>query len=398
MIERRDFMKTLSTVPLAIWAPSLFAATADSAFKSTPNWDRILVLIELKGGNDGLNTVIPYADPLYKEVRPNLAFDRDAVLRLDEKLGLHPALAGIHQSWRNEEMAIALGCGYENPNRSHFRSIDIWHTAANSDEYMGEGWLARMFHENPSPDENVADGIVIGRGDAGPLRGRGIRSLIMQDAKEFIERAQDTRESTGKGPTEALAHIMGVENDLTKAVEMLRERMKNPPDHPVAFGNDDFGRQMKLVADMVVSKIPFAAIKVAQGGFDTHSGQATRHQQLLSQLNDGISAFRSSMKVAGLWDKVLVMTYSEFGRRVRENGSMGTDHGTSAPHFILGGKVKGGFFGHQPSLKELRKDGDMHHALDYRCLYETVSRRWWNLGFDFARGGKNIQPLDCIKA
>ncbi|MDA0323999.1 MAG: DUF1501 domain-containing protein [Verrucomicrobia bacterium] len=399
MIDRRDFLKTVSAAtPIALWGPSLFAATAAAGSGPTPNWDRILVMVELKGGNDGLNTVAPFADPLYPEFRPNLSMNSDQVLKLDEKLGLHPALSGLYQSWRQDELAVALGCGYDNPNRSHFRSIDIWHTAANSDEYMGEGWLTRMLRENQPPAEYMADGIVLGQGDPGPMRGHGIRSIVMKNPQEFIDRGRDARQAKDVPEQNALAHVLGVENDLARAVRDMREKIIAGPELITAFPTTGFGQQMETTAKLITAGIPFAAIKVAQGGYDTHAGQTNRHQQLLGELNAGIVAFKQAMQELNMWDKVLLMTYSEFGRRVKENGSIGTDHGTSAPHFLMGGKVKGGLYGAQPALSDLRGDGDLKHSLDYRCIYETVSKHWWNLGDNFANAKNKVRPLDCIKA
>jgi uncharacterized protein (DUF1501 family) len=191
---------------------------------------------------------------------------------------------------------------------------------------------------------------------------------------------------------------LGVENDLARAVRDMKEKMLAGPELITAFPNTGFGTQMETTARLIAAGIPFAAIKVAQGGYDTHAGQTNRHQQLLTQLNAGIVAFKQAMVELKMWDRVLVMTYSEFGRRVKENGSIGTDHGTSAPHFLMGGKVEGGFYGAQPALTDLRGDGDLKHNMDYRCLYETVSKNWWNLGDNFANAKNKVRPLDCIKA
>lgn len=398
MINRRDFLKSTAGLPVAVWAPSLFAANAAQSTGLTPNWNRILVMVELKGGNDGLNTVIPYSDDLYTEFRPNLRIPTDQILKLNDHLGLHPALAGVYQSWRQDQVAFALGCGYATPNRSHFRSIDIWNTASNSDEYLGEGWLTRMLEQNSPPDNYMADGIVIGQGDPGPMRGHGMRTIVMKSPEEFVDRGRSARKGDDMQGGSALAHVLGVENDLSRAVKAMRERMESAPEFITPFPTTGFGQQMKTVADIIGGGIPFAAIKVAQGGYDTHAGQTGRHQQLLTQLNDGLTAFREAMKELNKWDDVLVMTYSEFGRRVKENGSIGTDHGTSAPHFFMGGNVKGGIYGQQPALSDLRGDGDLKFTLDYRCLYETVSQKWWNLGVNFANAKTSVRPLECIKA
>ena len=393
MFSRRDLLKT---APMGVLAPGLMGLNASAA--ADPAWGRVLVMIELKGGNDGLNTVIPYTDPLYQQFRPTIGIQRENVLQMDEKLGLHPALEDVYRFYRKKQCAVVLGAGYEKPNRSHFRSIDIWHTAANSNEQLKEGWLARMFAKNRPPEGYMADGVVIGRGDAGPMRAKNpkVRSIVMSDPNEFVERGQDARNAMKETPKGALAHILGVENDLATAVVLLKDRLKKAPEPVNPFPNTGIGGQMKTVAQMVSAKVPFAAIKVAQGGYDTHSGQANRHQQLLSQLNDAIAAFQQEMEDLGKWNDVLIMTYSEFGRRVKENGSAGTDHGTAAPHFFIGGKVKGGLYGEQPELSKLER-GDLQFTTDYRCMYETVVQDWWNLGTQFT-GLPNVKSLGCLKS
>jgi uncharacterized protein (DUF1501 family) len=394
MIHRRNFLRATAAAPLGLLAPGMLR----NANAANPAWNRIAVMVELKGGNDGLNTVVPYADNLYKKYRPTLALGGDDVQQLDNKLGLHPALEGMYASWKKEELAIALGCGYKNPNRSHFRSIDIWHTGANSNQYKDEGWLAQLFGSAKPPENFMADGVVLGQGDAGPLRGN-IRKVVMRNPHEFVEKGGDAQMTKQKSQKGALAHLLGVENDLARAVDTLKAEMEKAPELQTVFPNTGFGNQMKTVTELISSGIPLAVIKVAQGGYDTHAGQGNRHQQLLSQLDGGLAAFRSAMIEIGAWDRVIVMTYSEFGRRVKENGSFGTDHGTAAPHFFMGAKVKGGLFGDQPSLEKLER-GDLQYTMDYRCLYETLTQKWWQLPTHFTAkdAADPIKPLDCIKA
>lgn len=395
MVSRRNFLGAMGTAPLSVLAPSLLA----KANGPGGQWDRILVMVELKGGNDGLNTVIPYRNPKYRVFRPSLGLGADEVLQMDEHLGLHPALEGLHAAFNKDEVAVALGCGYHKPNRSHFRSIDIWHTAASSDEYLGEGWIARVFANAKRPDSYMADGVVLGQGDAGPLRGGDLRTIVMRNPHEFVEQGQDAQAGMQESQKGALAHLLGVENDLARAVKTLKQEIKKAKTLDTIFPNTGFGRQMQTVTELISSGVSLAAIKVAQGGYDTHAGQGNRHRTLLSQLDGGLTAFRAAMQEIGMWDKVTVMTYSEFGRRVKENGSAGTDHGTAAPHFLMGGKVKGGLYGKQPSLDDLA-NGDLQFTMDYRSLYETVSRRWWGLAPHFADSTdkEQIVALDCFHA
>lgn len=388
-MDRRSFLKAAGAIPLATLAPGLMAAAAPAG----ADGDRILVLVELKGGNDGLNTVVPYGDREYYRQRERLAIDRDQVHQLGKGLGLHPAMESLMAPWQARDLAVVLGVGYPDPNRSHFRSIEIWETASNSNEFRTEGWLAELLRGAAPARELTADGIVIGRDSMGPLAGRDVRALAIDDPGRFIREARKFK--TGEAPTRnaALSHILDVQQDLQDAAEQLRRRMDQAPKLKTDFPGGRFARQLEIAARLLGARVPLAVIKVSHGGFDTHSGQAGQHQRLLGELAQGLAAFRSAMQEVGLWDRVLVMTYSEFGRRVRVNGSAGTDHGTAAPHFVMGGRVNGGFYGEQPSLVNLQ-NGDLVHTVDFRSLYATVAQRWW--GVPAGTLGGAHRPLELI--
>ena len=386
---RRDFLKLAGVAPLTMIAPGLLAAPVNQPGQ----WDRILVLIELKGGNDGINTVVPYRNEKYYRLRPGLALERGKALQLTEQLGFHSSMQGLLESWQSKDLAIALGVGYPNPNRSHFRSIEIWETGSESDEYLTEGWLARLFARANPPQELVADAVVLGNNELGPVSGPGMRSLTMDDPRQFIRQARRVDKPRRQGGNAALDHILGVQRNLHESVRALEARITQAPEIKTSFPTNRFGRALQTAARIITADIPLAVIKVSHGGFDTHSNQAGQHQRLLKEFADGVAAFRRAMLETGRWQNVLVMTYSEFGRRVKENGSRGTDHGTAAPHFLLGGQIKGGLYGEQPSLDRL-EGGDLIHTLDYRSLYATAARRWW--GLDAQLLGSDHRPLDCL--
>ncbi|MFQ5935492.1 MAG: DUF1501 domain-containing protein [Acidiferrobacterales bacterium] len=385
-MKRRNFLKLASLAPLNLTWPTLVASAGK------PRWDRVLVLLELKGGNDGLNTVVPYSEPQYYRLRPQLAVARDGVLQLSEQLGLNPVLRPLLPVWEAGELGVVLGVGYAKPNRSHFRSIEIWETGANSDEVLQQGWIARLFAETSPPETSAADGIVIGRA-AGPLHGPHVRNIIMRDAQHFVRQAHTLTQPVSTTGNATLSHLLDVQKDLYQAASTLRQRLAQMPALEVMFPKTRIGRQFETAAQLLVSAVPVPVIKLSHGSFDTHSQQRRQHDRLLSELADALRVFRAAMQTAGLWDQVLVLTYSEFGRRAAENGSRGTDHGTAAPHFLLGGRVKGGFYGKQPALTSLR-DGDLQHHVDYRSLYATVTRYWWDLRHDsFLR---RYPPIDCL--
>lgn len=349
-----------------------------------PQWDRVLVLVQLQGGNDGLNTLVPYDDPAYRRLRPNLAVARDQVAQLTPEVGLNPALKALLPAWQDKELAVIQGVGYPNPNRSHFRSIEIWDTASNSAETLSDGWVARAFESTPHPGNFAFDAVVIDSNTL-PVSGPQMQSIVLRDVDQFIAQANRMARSGGDRGNPALKHLLSVQGEIHRAAFSLRDRMKEAPVLPVSMPAGPFGQELDLAAKLLLTRTPLTTIKIALGGFDTHARQRDTHEKLLGQLGDGLAAFRDCMKRAGLWDKVLVLTYSEFGRRAAENGSAGTDHGTAAVQFAMGGKVKGGLYGRQPSLTDL-SDGDVKHAVDFRNVYETVTRNWWGLQADLFAG------------
>lgn len=334
-------------------------------------------MLELAGGNDGLNTVIPYEDPVYQIARPRIAIGRDQLAQLDPTLGLHPELAPLMTSWKGGDLAIIRGVGYARPNRSHFRSIDIWETASNSDQVLTDGWVARVLKGQRRDRRAVADAVVLGGKSSRAVSGAGIRAVSMTNPERFIRQARGIRSRTSRPRNPALAHILSVQAQIDRAAYRLGEVAARAPAITGGF-QGALGRQLKVAARLIAADARIPVIKVSLGGFDTHINQIGRHRNLMRQLGRNLTAFRDALREAGVWDRTLVMTYSEFGRRVRQNGSGGTDHGTAAPHFLLGGKVRGGLYGAQPSLSDLEA-GDMRHTVDYRRVYATAAGEWLNL-------------------
>jgi uncharacterized protein (DUF1501 family) len=385
-VNRRDFLNGLGAAAVTAFVPRAALAQRTSA-----DYARLLVLVELKGGNDGLNTAVPYADPAYTGLRPRLAVPRDQVLQLDQQTGLHPSLEPLMATWQGRELAVVQSVGYPGANLSHFRSIDIWDTASSSNEYLTEGWLARAFAAAPAPASFAADAVVVGGAEMGPLRG-GARAIALANPEQFLRQARYAAPA-GQARNAALQHILRVEENIAQAAARLngnRAFATEFPAHP-------FGNAVRTASQVIAGEAGVAAVKIALGGFDTHSGQPGRHAQLLKSLAEGLVALKSALRELGRWDSTLVMTYSEFGRRPRENLSNGTDHGTASAQFLLGGRVKGGLYGLPPALSRLDGDGNLPFAVDFRDLYATVLERWW--GVDSTRALKaRFPPLDVIRA
>ena len=395
-MQRRQFLATLGAGLLTVQLPGLAYAVAPAGYQ------RLLVLVELKGGNDGLNTVIPYASADYTRLRPTLAIARDQVLQLDEQRGLHPALAPLLPLWQGGQLAIVQGVGYPEPNLSHFRSIDIWDTASNSTQYLSSGWLTRLLQQYPAGDTFASDGLILGSQTLGPLAG-GARAVVLRDAADFARQARLAQAMPGQAGSSALAHVLKVEADIRRAASDIgkmpaaQQAMGNAQDPgriPDAPGS--FGRAVRTLLETLAGGSKVVVARLTLTGFDTHAGQAGTQQRLLAELAEGLAALQQGLAAQGRWDDTLVMSYAEFGRRPKENGNQGTDHGTVNSHVVLGGRVAGGFYGQAPQLAGV-SDGNLPYAVDFRQLYATICEHWWGKPAAGILGG-HFRPLPLLRA
>ncbi len=375
-MKRRDFLSIGAASLGALWLPRHAFAQDSKGYR------RLLILVELKGGNDSLNAVVPYADPTYYDLRPRLAVRRDDVLQLDGRTGLHPALQPLVALWRAGELAIVQGVGYPQPNQSHFRSIEIWDTASKSAETLQQGWLARAFAERPVPAAFAADGVVVGSNELGPLAGGGTRAITLNDTDQFLRQARLAGSGAHRGNA-ALNHILKVQGDIHQAAAHLNPDIALRTEFP----KTPFGSAVRTAAQLAANPAGVAVLRISLNGFDTHQNQTVFHTRLLGELAEGIAALKSALVETGRWDSTLLMTYAEFGRRPQENNSNGTDHGTVAAHFVTGGRVRGGLYGEAPRLDRL-EGGNLVHAVDFRSLYATVLERWWGVASDRVLNGR----------
>jgi uncharacterized protein (DUF1501 family) len=377
IMHRRQFLLAAGATAVSVLQVPRAKALPSSGYRN------LVILVELKGGNDGLNTVIPFNDALYRELRPRIAMARDRVIQIDETVGLHPNLAPLMPLWRNQELAIVQGVGYPEPNLSHFRSIEIWDTGSSSAHYLDEGWLTRVFQASPPPAHFATDGVVVGSSDMGPLQGMGARAIVLSNPVDFqrqsrLAKAGDDRRNS------ALRHILKVENDIVASAAKLVTKTELRTEFP----RSGFGNTIRTAAQLAANDFGIAALRVTLGGFDTHANQEGTHGNLLKELAEGLIALKAALVEAGRWDTTMVMTYAEFGRRPKENQSAGTDHGTVAPHFVMGGKIKGGLYGQGPQLHRLDGSGNLGHAVDFRQLYATAMDDWWNVDSQRALKGR----------
>lgn len=382
MTTRRDFLKSAPLVALAPTVPAFLVNTAKAA---APQKDsRILVVIQLDGGNDGINTVVPFADEGYEKNRKALRINKEQTVKLNDKLGLHRAMDGAGTLFEAGHLTIVQGVGYPNPNRSHFESMAIWHTARPDKENRPDtGWLGLSLDEAPKPNGGAPASVYVGAGTM-PQAVRGRKSVAsgLTRPEDFLlaPEADPRPANPTKGEGDDLsAFIRRVSGDALGAADRMAE---------VARGKDDGARypaselagHMKLIAKLIKGDTGTRVFYARQGGYDTHAGQFGSHFRLLQELSGAMKAFVDDLAAAKLADRVCVLAFSEFGRTVKENASQGTDHGTSGPVFLAGTSIKGGLVGETPSLIELDpKHGDLKVNLDFRRVYASVLEDWLNV-------------------
>ena len=380
-ITRRNFIKLTSASAVAVaHSMSTFEFAHAAGPRPLPAGTPILVIVTLSGGNDGLNTVVPYLDPLYKSLRPQLAYKEDQVLPIGDGLALNGSMTGFKSLWDNKQLAIVRGVGYPNPDRSHFSSMAIWQSASRTP--IKTGWIGRWIETQP---ENPFLAISLGStmpalfqgekrsGTVLPLSGLVTPTGML--AKDYAKTSKKTK-LDGQLSATAARSI----RDLFTVADVVSPILKNPAppaaDLPTVIGGNaggesNLGAQLDVAAKLIAAGVPTRVWSVSLGGFDTHANELSAQSLLLGSVSNSISKFMSQMRTIGRSRDVTIMVYSEFGRRVSANASNGTDHGTSGPVFIIGERVVGGFHGDQPPLNRL-KDGDLAVSTDFRSVYGSV--------------------------
>lgn len=410
---RRSFLQqlgglgvvSLGGIPPAFLSRALWAA---EQAPQKPDHGRVLVLVQLAGGNDGLNTVIPYGDPEYYKARPGIGIPKGAVLKIDDYVGLHPQMTGLKQLYDDGLLAIVQGVGYPNPNRSHFRSMDIWQSARPDTEYTQDGWLGRALDLTAGQYAGRVPAVALGV-DQLPLT--LVASKVTVPA---IRDLNDYRLHPGPGPEANRKQSQGVLHRLADRsaaegsdLEFLRhtaltayssarklQEVTSSYKPAAPYPANGLARNLKIVAQMIAGDLGAHIFFVSLGGFDTHSAQQGAHQALLNELSSAVHAFFADLKGHQLADRVLLATFSEFGRRVKENGSLGTDHGAASQMFVVSGAGKAGLQGEHPSLTELYQ-GDLKFHTDFRSVYATVLDKWLQIPSEPVLGGK-FPVLDIV--
>lgn len=338
---------------------------------------RRIVLIELSGANDGLNTVIPFTNDRYFDLRPKLAIQKDVRFNISNSLALHSALTDLGSVWERGDLAVIQGLGYPGANRSHFKSIALWETGGDGSGSGETGWLTEDIEGLGSAYDFDAHGISLD-GGMGVFTSKNGVWLSMTSAEQFKRLSQTamTAKTTSQNP--ALEMLLTRAAALNSSMERITNKLNTSRGRNFNMRAGDLGRQLSLASTLIAAGIDTPVLKVKIDGFDTHEDQPWRHQRLLEDLGRAMSGFAQQMRKIGQWDNTLVLTYSEFGRRAVENSTRGTDHGTAAPHFLAGGSINGGIYGKHPSLSKLI-DGDMQFTMDYRSVYDWVLSQWFEI-------------------
>ena len=400
-MKRRTFLKICGTV-MASWPFSelIFSKTVRGEQADR----KILIVLELMGGNDGLNTVIPFTDPEYYKLRPVIAVESDSVLKISDDLGLHPEMEGLFKVWEAGHLAMVQGVGYPDPDLSHFRSTDIWRGATMA-PVIDTGWIGRYIETvyPDFPDSMPVDpaGIEMKPQNTVLMRGKsGEAGLALQDPNSMYEMIQGVillpqTPLSETAASDELSFVRSVESQARKYSTRLYDVSSLRP-NKASYPDTQLARDLSVIARFIVGGLDTSVYSVSLSGFDTHSNQFQVHPRLLRTVSDAVAAFMDDLQALGVSENVLIMTTSEFGRRVSDNGS-GTDHGTASTHFLIGGSIKGGLYGKRPDLTDLDSSGNLKFTLDFRQFFAAVLTQWLGVSSENAskilQGEFDIEPL-----
>ncbi|MBI3138074.1 MAG: DUF1501 domain-containing protein [Sphingobacteriales bacterium] len=398
IIRRKEFIQVGSLATASLMLPK-FLKAFESPLRVMPG-NKVLVILQLSGGNDGLNTVIPYRNDLYYKARPRLGIAKDKALALTDETGLHPALTAFREYYDDGSLGILNNVGYPNPDRSHFRSMDIWHTASQSDEYLNHGWLGRYLDAQCNGCDKPTQAIEIDDILSLALKGEQNKGIAVKDPKRlygtanekfFREVMKEHSNEAGEQPVDYLYKTMA--ETLSSADYIFQQSRLHPTS--AEYPKSELGNSLKTIASLIYSEINTKVYYVSLGSFDTHINQDAQQQRLFTEMNDAVGAFVKDLKQQHRFEDVLLLTFSEFGRRVEQNASGGTDHGTANNMFLLSGGLKRkGILNAAPDLADL-SEGDLKHRVDFKSVYATVLNKWLKAD-DLAILNRKYDYLDFI--
>jgi len=379
IFKRKQFIQIGSLATASLMVPK-FLKAFESPARVMPG-NKVVVVLQLSGGNDGLNTVIPYRNDLYYKARPRLGILRDKALSLTDETGLHPALTAFKELYDDGSLSILNNVGYPNPDRSHFRSMDIWHTASQSTEYWSQGWVGRYLDAQCKGCYKPTQAIELDDVLSLALKGENIKGIAVKDPRRlygtanekfFREVMKNHKDESGEQPVDYLYKTMA--ETLSSADYIFQQSRLHPSN--ADYPKTDLGNSLKTIASLIFSEINTKVYYVSLGSFDTHINQEAQQQRLFTEMNDAVKSFVKDLKEQHRFEDVLLFTFSEFGRRVEQNASGGTDHGTANNMFLVsGGLKKKGVLNPMPDLANLN-EGDLKYNVDFKNVYATILNKW----------------------
>ncbi len=396
VIKRKDFIQIGSLATASMMLPKFLKAFEKPMM--VPSGNKVVVVIQFSGGNDGLNTVIPITNDIYYKERPKLGIAKDKTVKLTDEVGLNPALESFKGLYDDGSLAILNSVGYPNPDRSHFRSMDIWQSASDSNEYINTGWLGRYLDAQCKGCDKPTQALEIDDILSLALKGKQHSGLAFKDPRRLYSSSNEkfykdisTSHKTTEETVDYLYKTMG--NTLSSADYIFQQSKLHPSS--ATYPNTDMGKNLKTISTLIQSDINTKVYYVSLGSFDTHVNQEAQQKRLFTELNDAVKAFTNDLKKNNRFQDVLMMTFSEFGRRVSQNGSNGTDHGTANNMFFISGGLKEkGILNAMPDLSDLN-EGDLKHKVDFKNVYATVLNKWLGTD-DKAILGKQYQHLNFV--
>jgi len=399
--SRRNFLKHSSLATVGSMLVPSFLKSWELSASPLPQNDKILVIIQLSGGNDGLNTIVPYYNDIYYQSRPSIAISKEKVLKINDELGFNPVMQKFRELYEEGLVSIINSVGYPNPDRSHFRSMDIWQTGSSADEYLRSGWIGRYLDSTcraeicqPFEAIEIDDTLSLA------LKGEHVKGLALQNPQKLYQSTQNPiferlkRVKPIEDAHENVAYLYKTIAETAFSANYIYSKskiQKSTADYP----QGKLSKHIKTIAELIISGVQTSIYYVSLSGFDTHIRQNPQQDRLLEEYAGAVHAFVQDMKKYNKMDKVMIMTFSEFGRRVAQNGSNGTDHGTANNLFIINGNLKkAGFYNPAPDLTDL-DDGDLKYQIDFRNIYATLIQKWLQADSK-AILGKDFQMIDFV--
>lgn len=379
LIKRKEFLQIGSLATASMMLPKFLKAFEKPVL--VPQGNKVVVVLQLSGGNDGLNTVIPVRNDIYYKLRPRLGITKEQALLVTDEVGLHPSLTGLKDLYGDGSLGILNSVGYPNPDRSHFRSMDIWHSASKSDEYVYTGWVGRYLDAQCNGCDKPTQALEIDDVLSLAMKGEHVKGLAMKDPrrlftssneKYFKEVAASRAVNSEEKPVDYLYKTMA---ETVSSADYIYKQSRIHPTN-TEYPKTDLGNSLKTIASLIFSDINTKVYYVSLGSFDTHVAQEAQQKRLFKEMNDAITAFVKDLKNNNRFQDVLLMSFSEFGRRVAQNASGGTDHGTANNMFLISGGLKQkGVLNALPDLADLQ-EGDLKYKVDFKNVYATILNKW----------------------